>query len=99
MGPLLKAHGMKNKYDAFIDLNEQREGFPKYEFSPVMRGMINAYDLLFKDGDIPTPLVDLVAKDEVRPLSKLAVAKIRLFCVLDAAFNIYARMYLMPLLS
>lgn len=97
MGPLLRAHGMRNKFDAF-QLVEQEEGLPVYELKEVMLGAIKSYDVLFKSGTVPTPLVDLVPKDEVRPLSKLEVAKIRLFCVLDAALNIYARMYLMPII-
>jgi hypothetical protein len=93
-GPLLKALGVKNKYDMFAQVGEDQ-----YVFKDEVMERVMELDKLFKKRQVPAPFVDMVPKDEVRLEEKIAAAKIRLFCVLCAAYNLYIRMYLMPLIA
>jgi hypothetical protein len=94
-GPLLRDFGIKNKYDMFVPVDS--DGYI-YALDENVMDLVKGYDDVYKRGDFCVPFVDMVPKDEVRPEVKLIMAKIRLFCVLCAAFNIYIRMYMMPLI-
>jgi len=100
VGPILKAHGVRNKHDMF-KLVEEATGDKEevFEMIDFVRGLIKHYDDNIRENILFTVFGDFVAKDEVRPVEKLARAKIRLFCVLCAALNIYVRMYLMPVIQ
>jgi hypothetical protein len=92
-GPILKKLGMKNKYDFFEEVE-----FESYKFSQEVKERVLWLDSNFRQGISVAVLVDQVLKDEIRSMDKLLKAKIRIFCVLDAALNVYGRMMLMPII-
>lgn len=94
VGPVLKHYGMKNKYDMFEEIEENR-----YVLREEVLTEVNRIDSLARVATVAMPNVDQVFKDEVRPISKVDLAKIRLFCVLCAAVNLYGRQLLMPLIT
>jgi hypothetical protein len=94
IGPLLREAGFKNKYDFFEELDE--EG--KYKFKEEVLAQVMKYVDSIESGSAVAPFSQMVNKDEVRPVDKISQAKIRLFCVLCCAFNLYLRMLFMPLI-
>jgi len=100
VGPILKEAGVKSKYDMFSLVEE--ESTPQeevYVMLEMVKDLITGYDSMLRMHILFTVFGDFVAKDEVRPEEKLQKAKVRLFCVLCAALNIYVRMYLMPIIQ
>lgn len=86
--------GFKKKTDLFEEIEEN-----VFEIDTNFLESIDGIIERLKCGIASSVLIDLVHKDEVRPLSKLNDYKIRLFSVLDADVNIVYRMYFMPLIS
>jgi DNA polymerase III delta prime subunit len=93
IGPILKSMGLKTKYDFFDSVTDQ-----PMEMNPKVLELLKHYDSVFQRGDVVAPYLEMVPKDEVRPLTKLEKFKIRLFCVLCSALNIYIRIYFMPMI-
>lgn len=93
VGPSLKSQGIRDKFDLFIPEGE------KYRLNPQFRDRVQFWIDQLRDGNLPFLKMDLTPKDEVRPVSKLDVFKIRLFSVVDFEYNVVARMYLMPLIT
>jgi len=92
-GPFLKKEGINNKYDMF-----EKDG-DEYILKPEVSKRISDYHDILLSGAVVAPFVHMVHKDEARPKAKLNKKKIRLFSVLDAAFNLLGRQYLMPLIQ
>lgn len=93
MGAFMRELGVKNKYDVFIETATD-----EYEVKPEFMDRVKMYHEMFMKGQTPAHFSEMVPKDELRSISKVRNCKIRLFSVMDGAFNMYARMYLMPLL-
>jgi hypothetical protein len=100
-GPHLKTVGIKNKYDMFSVIDDTETGVTTYlyELKEDVTNKIADIDAFVSKNVCFVPEVDMVAKDEVRPQEKLDVAKVRLFSVLCAAYNLYGRMLLMPIIQ
>jgi hypothetical protein len=94
-GYYLKRCGYKTKYDLF-DFSDEKQ---LYVFSQEVVEKVNWLHKQMIDQKTVVPPVEMVFKDEIRTLDKLELAKIRLFCVLCFAWNIYFRMLVMPLLT
>nr|UBJ26086.1 hypothetical protein 1 [Riboviria sp.] len=92
-GPYWRKKGFKKKEDLFTRDEETGE----YHLIPEFRDSVQRGLDLLEGGVIVAPLVELVAKDEVRPVRKLNEYNVRLFSVLDVDYNILVRMYMMPL--
>lgn len=93
VGPSLKTQGIRDKFDLFIPEGD------KYRLNPQFRDRVQFWIDQLREGNLPFLKMDLTPKDEVRPVSKLDVYKIRLFSVVDFEYNVVARMYLMPLIT
>jgi len=93
VGPTLKAKGMSNKYDMF-KLED-----PNVVLKPEVLEEVKKLRDKLAQFILPTPLIDMTIKDEVRPLDKVDVAKLRIFSVMDTPLNLLARCYLMPLIT
>lgn len=92
-GAVLKEYGIRNKYDMF------KRGDEKYLLDPRIQDRFLDLDNKFRQHICVAPYIDGTVKDEVRPLDKVGVAKLRIFCVLDAVNNLWGRMAIMPLLT
>jgi len=94
VGAYLRDMGIMSKHDMFYEMADEI-----YVLKSEVMQRIKDMDADFRRGIVPTPFSDMVPKDELRLLEKIEHFKIRLFCVMDTAFNLYARMYLMPLIQ
>lgn len=92
-GPYWRRKGYSRKENLFT-LNEETG---EYHLIPEFRDAVQHGLDLLDEGVVVAPLVELVAKDEVRPVRKLDEYNVRLFSVLDVDYNIIVRMYMMPL--
>lgn len=92
-GPYWRKKGYSRKENLFT-LNEETG---EYHLIPEFRDAVQHGLDLLDEGVVVAPLVELVAKDEVRPVRKLDEFNVRLFSVLDVDYNIIVRMYMMPL--
>jgi len=93
MGVFMRELGIRDKFDCF---SEEEDG--TYSLKPEFLAAVEKYHEAFSKGQVVVPFSEMVPKDELRAASKIRKCKIRLFSVMCGAFNIYARMYLMPLL-
>lgn len=93
VGAYLRELGISNKYDMFPAVGDER-----VFHEDVMKRVRELSDD-FKRGIVRTPFSDLVNKDELRKKGKIDYCQIRLFCVMDAAWNIFVRMYVMPIIT
>lgn len=92
-GAALKEYGIRNKYDLFTKVDE------KFALDPRIVELVQELDKKYRKGIIVAPFVDGTIKDEIRPVSKLDVAKLRIFSVLDFVVNSWGRMAMMGLLT
>lgn len=92
-GPFWRKRGFRKKEDLFTFNEETGE----YHLIPEFREAVQHGLDLLDEGVVVAPLVELVAKDEVRPVRKLKEYNVRLFSVLDVDYNVMVRMYVMPL--
>lgn len=92
-GPYWRKRGYPRKENLFV-LNEETG---EYHLVEEFRASVQHGLDLLDEGVVVAPLVELVAKDEVRPVRKLKEYNVRLFSVLDVDYNIIVRMYMMPL--
>jgi len=93
VGFAMKQLGCRNKYDLFVD---NKDG--TYRLRSDFREKVVKNIDLWKSSSFEPFTVELSPKDEIRPLDKLDVFKLRLFSVLDFDKNAAMRMYVMPLI-
>jgi len=93
-GPELKMYGIRNKYDVFEEFASNQ-----YRMHPEVKNMLIDMMKLLKDNICIVNMIQGVIKDEIRPKDKIDEAKLRIFTVLNFAFNIIGRMLLMPLMT
>lgn len=91
---IYRHQGLRDKYDLFTRDDESS----KFKLSKFARQDIEETLKLLREGPINC-FVEFTHKDEVRPCSKVDVAKVRLFSVLDFTFNIITRMYILPIIK
>lgn len=92
VGPLLRAKA-SNKFDLFI-----RKESVYHLDGEVREGVVKAIEAFAAAALTPVRL-DVTPKDELRPLEKIALCKVRLFSVVDFIYNITLRMLTMPIIT
>lgn len=93
-GPTLRERGIRNKFDLFGEGVDQ-----KFLLDPLFVSNINGCFSRWDSGVLTIPVGEFVGKDEIRPVKKLEINKVRLFCNMDADFNTGARMLLIVLIQ
>lgn len=101
VGPVAKSVGVPTRYDLFEEFVADPEFYDEGNMRLTKLGeerMMAILEVIDND-ELFAVATEWKIKDEVRPVSKLEIGKIRLFCVLDFVFNLLARCYLLPLIT
>lgn len=93
VGAYLKKMGISSKYQMFDQVEDE------YVFKKEVLERVREFETDFRNGIVRAPYSEMVHKDELRPIEKVEKCKVRLFSVLDSAYNIFIRMYVMPLIQ
>jgi len=104
VGPFFRSEGFTSRLDVFDpidpgDVDEDIVDVATMKLTPLGETRCMTILETIDNEELFCSVNEWKYKDEVRPVSKLNVGKVRLFCVNDFAFGLLARAYLLPLLA
>ena len=101
VGPFFRSEGCTSRLDVFDpvdpeEIDEEIVDAATMKLTPLGEDRCMTILETIDNEELFCSVNEWKYKDEVRPVSKLEVGKVRLFCVNDFAFGLLARAYILP---